>query len=244
MKKYIIYKITIIDTEKMYIGYTSNTAEFRINKHIVNAKSGIKTKFYNALLKYNFNIVYDVILECDSKEKAHEMEKYYISQYNTYKNGYNSTIGGDGGFTITKDKYKKWIKLQSELNSGANNKNYSGYTDDEIIEAGVRFYKEIGLFTHYNWRKWAKTDGYPVNFTQCRFNNGGFKEFKKRVSDILDINLNDVYYKNESHKSKLADAIRGRKWVTDGIVNKQLKEDILEDYLKNGWILGRTIKNK
>ena len=41
-----------------------------------------------------------------SREEAFEKEKYYIKLFDTYNNGYNSTLGGEGVKTVQVDNEK------------------------------------------------------------------------------------------------------------------------------------------
>lgn len=51
--------------------------------------------FYMALRKYGLeNFSYEVLDYC-SKKDLNKKEEYYINYYDTYKNGYNATAGGD-----------------------------------------------------------------------------------------------------------------------------------------------------
>lgn len=64
----------------------------------MDAASGVERKLYNAMRKYkttleSFSIIEDNI---QSKEEANLRERYYIELYDSFKNGYNSTPGGDG----------------------------------------------------------------------------------------------------------------------------------------------------
>lgn len=59
-------------------------------------KEGSKRKFYNAVRKYGWeSFIYGVIEECDDCSLL-EKEIFYIEKFNTFKCGYNSTIGGNG----------------------------------------------------------------------------------------------------------------------------------------------------
>ena len=91
-----IYKITTTQSNKVYIGQTTNSLEYRFAEHKKNAKLGIKYHLYNAIRKYGedtFNI--ELIEQCDNQDLDNR-EKYWISYYNSYNNGYNMTIGGEG----------------------------------------------------------------------------------------------------------------------------------------------------
>ena len=59
------------------------------------ASNGSNTKFHRALRKYGKDgFIWEVIEEVDN-DKLNEREIYWISYYNSYKQGYNSTTGGD-----------------------------------------------------------------------------------------------------------------------------------------------------
>jgi group I intron endonuclease len=98
----IIYKITNSLTNKCYIGYTSKTVNTRWSQHIHRSfKKNLNCKFDNALRKYdvtNWNI--EVLEENLSVAESKEKEMYYIQLFDSYNNGYNSTLGGDGNTGI------------------------------------------------------------------------------------------------------------------------------------------------
>ena len=108
--RYLIYKHTIVNTNKNYIGFTSLTMDKRLEKHILNVECGMKTKFYNAIRKYGKDsIISETIDYACTQEEAYDKESFYIEKYDTYKNGYNSTIRGGGGWIIgqlSKEKQK------------------------------------------------------------------------------------------------------------------------------------------
>ena len=96
----IIYKVTNKINNKVYIGQTSNNLEKRKNEHYKESrycdKWGTNTHFHKALLLYNENDWEWTIEDtANSKEELNQKEKYYIQKYDSFKNGYNSTIGGD-----------------------------------------------------------------------------------------------------------------------------------------------------
>lgn len=107
--KGIIYKITNKVNNKSYIGQTRYTIEFRWRQH---QHKKDNTYFHNAIHKYgieNFSI--EVLEECDIKD-LNSREIYYIAKYDTFKNGYNLTIGGDGNKRLLlDDKYEEIKEL-------------------------------------------------------------------------------------------------------------------------------------
>ena len=93
-----IYKITNIINDKIYIGKTSQTIEKRWKEHCSDylRRNEEKRPLYSAMKKYGIqNFKIEEIEQCTSEE-ANEKEKYWIEYYNSFKNGYNATIGGDG----------------------------------------------------------------------------------------------------------------------------------------------------
>lgn len=95
-----IYKITNDINDKVYIGKTLYTIERRWNQHKNNAlsqKKLVHLPLYSAMNKYgieHFSI--SEVEKVDDEKCLSEREQYWIKYYNTYKYGYNATIGGDG----------------------------------------------------------------------------------------------------------------------------------------------------
>lgn len=104
-----IYKITCNITNKIYIGKSQTTVEDRWNGHckaaFLPSHSDYNFPFHRAIRKYgkeNFTI--ETIDEENDSNKLKEKEKYWISYYNSYKEGYNATLGGDGQCKYDYDK--------------------------------------------------------------------------------------------------------------------------------------------
>lgn len=111
-----IYKITNNINNKIYIGKTNYNIEKRFREHILDSRRRKKEKrpLYNAMNKYgveNFSI--EIVEEC-SPSMANEREIYWIEYYDSFKNGYNATIGGDGKTYLNYDFiYKIYLKTLS-----------------------------------------------------------------------------------------------------------------------------------
>lgn len=96
MKAYI-YKIINKVNNKIYIGQTSRTVRERYNEHLSSAFSkNLDQPLYRAMRKYGKNNFEVVTIEECSLEDINDREIYYIDKYNSYNNGYNATLGGDG----------------------------------------------------------------------------------------------------------------------------------------------------
>ena len=93
-----IYKIINDINGKMYIGLCTTSIEQRFKTHCKdrNKESNKNRPLYRAMNKYgieNFHV--ELIEECDI-DFLGEREQYWIQHYQTYHNGYNATLGGEG----------------------------------------------------------------------------------------------------------------------------------------------------
>lgn len=123
----MIYKITNTVNNKVYIGQTIRTLESRFARHIDDAIKNPHTlnKFHRAINKYGkdkFKI--ELIDEANTQDELNKKEKYWIKQYDSVKNGYNTAEGGEGGNTY-KGRTKKQMNITkakiSKANLGRNN---------------------------------------------------------------------------------------------------------------------------
>jgi group I intron endonuclease len=98
--KSCIYRFRNRKNGKVYIGQTSYALEKRISEHLCNANRGSRYKFHHAIRKhgleaFDIEIIYSILTE-DIKYVA-QMEKHFIAEHDSYRNGYNMTEGGQGG---------------------------------------------------------------------------------------------------------------------------------------------------
>lgn len=94
---YIIYKATNKQNGKVYVGQTIFSLKRRSSQHKNCALNKlIKSKFYDAIRKYGFNsFVFEQIDSAVGWKEASFKEKKYIALFDSYKNGYNSDLGGN-----------------------------------------------------------------------------------------------------------------------------------------------------
>ncbi len=142
---YTIYKQTNTITNKSYIGLTKHTVKQRFNQHKQDAfryRNGklLSSAFYNAIRKYGTECWISEILEENlSYEDANIKEQYYIQHFNTYTNGYNSTIGGD-------HKFPDYVYETGENHHQADTKIYTFYHTDGTVFTGNKFQFMIIVF--------------------------------------------------------------------------------------------------
>ena len=100
-----IYKITNLKNNKCYIGKTLKSIEKRWEEHCHDylRRNEEKRPLYSAMKKYgtkNFKV--EEIEQCN-ENIVNEREKYWIEYYDSFKKGYNATLGGDGKAYIDRE---------------------------------------------------------------------------------------------------------------------------------------------
>ena len=103
---------------------TIQKLERRKSYHLYFLNKDYKLHFYNALRKHGReNFSWKIIKELESKEELILAERYYIKEYDSYKNGYNQTEGGDGlsGFKHTEESKRKISERNKGKLKGENN---------------------------------------------------------------------------------------------------------------------------
>jgi len=132
----IIYKVQNKLNQKVYIGKTTKTLNNRKKTHLKNIKMGLKSHFYDSIRKYGEeSFEWCELVYCNNNDILNEMEIMFISKFNSFKDGYNMTLGGDGGDTISNksDKEKK--------NQGAKIGNVPWNKGKKMKEMGYTFYE-------------------------------------------------------------------------------------------------------
>ena len=108
-----IYVITNRINGKQYVGKTNSSIQDRWKEHCNDSKKFRcnKRPLYDAMNKYGIeNFEIHCLEKCSWKE-ASIKEIYWIGKLNTYEQGYNATLGGDGkvlyNYKEIADKYKE-----------------------------------------------------------------------------------------------------------------------------------------
>lgn len=101
-----LYIIRNTVNDKVYIGKTYKSLEWRFKEHIRQAKNKSKTpyKLQKAILKYGEDKFYIELIDKFEEGVLEEKEIEYIAKYDSYHNGYNSTLGGDSGKKLEVDE--------------------------------------------------------------------------------------------------------------------------------------------
>ena len=201
----LIYKVTNKLNGKIYIGKTKQTLSKRKSAHYKRVMENSPTNFHNALRLYGKdNFIWEILIECDDNIKLNEYEIHFINEYDTYKNGYNMTEGGDGGIT-----YKKGDELYNRVKDKLGKwKNGNPGATPKAIEKRLKTFQNT---------KWVSGESHG-NFGHK--NNVGIlvgeknPMFGKTPTNARKIKINGVYYdsiKKASLELKMAEkTIRNR----------------------------------
>ena len=161
-KTYIIYKVTNKINNKIYIGKTYNL-EKRKAQHLYDIDDGLP--FHAALKKYGINnFEWEIIDYSEGDKKIREKEIYWIKKYNScifFENsqGYNLTLGGEGGASWNSKpvlQYGLDGKFLNEYISAAHASTSTGVQRRDIAKCANGVIKRAGK---YIWR--FKISNYP-----------------------------------------------------------------------------------
>ena len=115
-----IYKYENQVNHKVYIGQTIDLAA-RKASHISKARTVKNNKFYNAVRKYGWDSFdYSVIAQVEAEDIKElsslldSLEEQYVEQYDSYENGYNSTLGGHSkrGYHMS-EKFREYCRQRT-----------------------------------------------------------------------------------------------------------------------------------
>lgn len=174
----IIYKYTA-PNGKVYIGQTTNELYRRRMWFGAGRYTGGKSKIDRARSKYGAeNFSYEVLFKASfpstetATKELNRLEIYYIGLYDSYKNGYNSTIGGEGsrGFKLSEESrhkisihgrgIKKPVGFGDKISKARKGKKFSEETKRKLSQAKKNKGSQI---IQYNLRgeylkTWANID--------------------------------------------------------------------------------------
>lgn len=176
-----IYLIENKVNGKKYVGCTIYSIQHRFQEHIKTISKCLNRPLYRAMKKYgvqNFSIA--LLENCDEAILS-EREIYWIEKLDTYKNGYNATLGGEGRKNIDQKEVIKSYKTNQVINKVAselghdkksirkilNNNNVSFNKDAHAIASGhkvaaydVKTGEKLQVFlSQYKAGEWIQTLG-------------------------------------------------------------------------------------
>lgn len=233
MPKCGIYKFTNKINGKIYIGQSIDISA-RKRSHINDAYCKGKDSncpFHQAIIKYGENgFNFEIIEECP-KELLNEREKYWIQYYNSYRNGYNASPGGDncgersdGRALLLYDLEGNFVKEMYNIASTARELGVGYQTVYQLLQGTRKSTKGFQI-------KYKESDDFPKTIEPYNSRQGG--SFVVLQLDKNDNILNEYKSVNEAARqtgcdcSTISKVCRGKlkthggfKWKYKEVENK------------------------
>ena len=192
-----IYLVTCELTGKWYFGQTIKSIQSRFNEHFRSAQRGSDHKFHRAIRKYgeeNFLVEEVLTVSAPTKEKLKAkldfLEKHFIQKFDTRRNGYNSTDGGESklGY-VTSEETKRKIRFA------------------QLGERGNRFGKKHSSEVIEKLRKMNLGERNPM------FGRKLSEETRRKMSESHRIS---AQLESPEQRKKRGDAMRGKPGINRG----------------------------
>lgn len=219
----IIYKTTNLINQKFYVGKdTHNNPNYY--------GSGKRLKL--AIQKYGLdNFKKETIEICNNLEQLNEREKFWIKELNAINEGYNISLGGDGGDTISNNPRKSEItKIHSDK---MKLETYNKKKGTKIIKLKKRddpnwVNPRIGKPSPLLGKPSDKKGTSNPKHSEWMKNNNPFKG-KTHTPEVRDL-LSKINSKpkSEEHKRKISETLTGnkpgnmKKVIVDGVEYESL----------------------
>ena len=193
MSDYCVYR-HIFPNGKSYIGI-SKDAEKRWNG---GAGYNTQPKMARAINKYGWdNVKHEILSERLTKELAQQLEKHYIAEYDSIRNGYNTSIGGDefnssyiSGYVLSMaaaaKRYMKWVLLSNLVYEDRYNKEAADFWN----EANKAVLQKHGIFSATDEREVAEYWHYMSEY----FNLYKMVQEGKNTDDWKEVPFEDAVY--------------------------------------------------
>ena len=227
-----IYMTTNLINGKKYIGQ-KKSSKFLKEKYL--GSGSLLRKAISKYGKENFSV--EMICSCESKEELDEMEIYYIKLYNaqTDTTFYNLCPGGESGLGGPKFKghahTEESKRKISEGNRGLKNAFYGKHHTEECKKHMSDMAKNRPPVSQETRDKLSKVHK-GVKFTE---------EHKRKISESQKGENGNNYGKKLSAdvKDKISKTVHNQVWMNDGTKCYRIKKELVEEYLKKGYVLGR-----
>jgi len=184
----ILYRIFNINSGKSYIGKTYSGYYNRLREHITDKDRHKDRPLYRALNKYGIDNFSAEILGEYAQGILEDKEIEAIQFYNSYSNGYNATVGGDGKryILITKEElqleYSKSLTITSvakhfNIDEGYCGRLFKNYniqliSRQELVENRQRDIIVVGMDKEFPSTKqcaeWLKSSGVVPDITKTK----------------------------------------------------------------------------
>ena len=217
-----IYMIYNDINDNKYIGKTSHTIEYRWNLH-KRDYTYFNYPLYNAFKKYGLEHFFIKEIEQCDDDVLSDRERYWIEYYNSYKQGYNATLGGEG---CPKYNYEEIMSLWHQGYSIRYISTQLG-AHPEVIG---RIIRDLGVSIHEVYHRGAGNNRKLV--AQYTLNNKLIKIYPSASEAARQV-------KNQNAQSNISLCCRGKsktaygyKWQYVDEEYEGQKYEILKEYQK------------
>lgn len=200
-KEYIVYKITNLVNNKIYIGRTIYNLDYRWHIHVSHAKNPKTRETYlqRAIYKYTpAKFTIEVIERCSCFDEMVQREIYWIKTFNSIDHniGYNLIIDsyGNGPREFIAKRTRKKLSLSSHQKQHTNNSGYKGvYYDKNGNFHGnkswtVRFrYKDLSVL-----KRFSSSEEAAISYDKCSlyfYGKNAILNFEFKREEYLKDNL-------------------------------------------------------
>lgn len=179
-----IYSITNLKNNKRYIGITSDTYN-RKRAHLwaLDNNKHSNEKLQNAYKKYGKEcFCFEIIEKLDTEDRilALERENFYIKKYDSYKNGYNKSLGFDGS-TLQKRTQETLAKMSKFMKG---NKYWLGKHHTEETKKKIGAVHKNKVVSDETRKKLSKAlKGKQVGEKNPFYNKKHTEETKKKIRE-------------------------------------------------------------
>lgn len=206
-----IYKIENLINKKVYIGQSNNIYKryhFHHKSDCFNKNSpAYNFQIYQAIRKYGIQNFSITVLELCDIDKLNEKEIFWINYYDSFKNGYNRTSGGQNwSENIHSLETEEKRKLTREKNDSLKGEKHprAKLSNDEVINIRQRYingetvediykdyykkYQNVGTLKRIIFGQTYKEVGNipkkeNIRYTNAKLNANQVREIKKRYKE-------------------------------------------------------------
>ena len=152
-----IYRIYNDVNNHVYIGQTSMRISDRWSGHLSSARnenlSNYNDTIHKAMRKYGIDKFHiEVIEKCDN-DFLNEREIYWIKYYNSFENGYNETLGGDG---CQKYNHKEIVEIYKKTHNLSETARQIGCcigTVIKVLDVAEDCGEDLQRYRNFEWAK-------------------------------------------------------------------------------------------
>lgn len=200
-----IYCVTCLPTGKLYFGQTIRLIEERWNRHVNESFSGSRYKFHRAIRKYGEeNFIIEEVLTVSApteerlKAKLDYIERRLIKRFDTFRNGYNMTLGGEGqlGKVFSEESKRKMSEAAKK-------------------RCDENFRKRQSLIAKSLW----KDEEFKNKHSENQRNLFKRKDVQKKLGE----SRRGIKF-SEIHRRKIGDAVRGER---NGMFGKKQSQEVI-----------------